>query len=34
MKRCPKIKTCALYPDCCPDASNSGDYKQCALIKK
>jgi len=33
MKKCPK-KVCALYPDFCPDASSSGNYKQCKLMKK
>jgi hypothetical protein len=33
MKRCPRLGKCALYPDFCPDASNSGSYKKCAIMK-
>jgi len=33
IKRCPRIKTCALFPDICPEGQGD-DYKKCVLIKK
>ena len=33
IKRCPR-KVCALYPEFCPDASNSGSYKMCVILSK
>jgi hypothetical protein len=34
IKRCPRINKCGLYPDFCPDASNSSTYKKCVIMKK
>jgi len=31
--RCPRLGNCALYPDLCPDASNSSTYHDCAIMK-
>jgi len=31
--RCPRLNSCSLYTELCPDAGSSDSYKSCALIK-